>query len=162
MLAATLAPIRFEHVFTSPLQRARQTCALAGLGDAAEITPDLMEWDYGDYEGRQSGDIRMTRPGWTIYRDGCPGGENALQVSDRADRLIAKLQALHGTIALFSHGQFSCSLAARWIGLPVSQGQHLMLGTASVSVLGYDPSHRDVRVIIRWNTGAAHGSSRSE
>jgi broad specificity phosphatase PhoE len=155
-LIPTLAAIRFAHVFTSPLQRARQTCILAGLGASAEVAQDLAEWDYGDYEGRRSGDIRMTRPGWTVYRDGCPGGEDASQVSDRADRLIAKLQALSGNIALFSHGQFCCSFAARWIGSPVSQGQHLMLGTASLSELGCNPSHPDIRVIVQWNTRASH------
>jgi probable phosphoglycerate mutase len=154
-LVSTLASIQFEHVFTSPLQRARQTCTLAGLGACAEIAPDLAEWDYGEYEGRRSDDIRMTRPGWTVYRDGCPGGEDAAQVSDRADRLIAKLADMSGNIALFSHGQFSCSFAARWIGSPVSQGQHLMLGTASLSVLGYNPSHPDIRAIVHWNTSAS-------
>ena len=153
-LIPTLASIPFAHVFTSPLQRARQTCALAGLGASAEIAPDLAEWDYGAYEGRTSADIRNTRPGWTVYRDGCPGGEDARQVSDRADRLIAKLQTLTGNVAVFSHGQFSCGFAARWIRSPVSLGQHLMLGTASLSVLGYNPSHPDTRVIVRWNTSA--------
>jgi broad specificity phosphatase PhoE len=137
------------------LQRARQTCALAGFGASPEIAPDLAEWDYGEYEGQRSSDIRMTRPGWTVYRDGCPGGEDASQVSDRADRLIAKLQALRGNIALFLHGQFACSFAARWIGSPVSQGQHLMLGTASLSVLGCNPSHPDIRVIVHWNASAS-------
>jgi broad specificity phosphatase PhoE len=89
------------------------------------------------------------------YRDGCPGGEDASQVSDRADRLIAKLQALRGNIALFSHGQFACSFAARWIGSPVSQGQHLMLGTASLSVLGCNPSHPDIQVIVHWNASGS-------
>lgn len=110
-LVPMLGTIRFAHVFTSPLQRARQTCALAGLGASAEVEPDLAEWDYGDYEGRRSTDIRADRPGWTVYRDGCPGGEDASQVSDRVDRLIARLQALDGNIALFSHGQLSCSFA---------------------------------------------------
>ena len=151
-LLPTLSAIRFAHVFTSPLQRARQTCALAGQGASAEVEPDLAEWDYGDYEGRLSTDIRSARPGWTVYRDGCPGGEDASQVSDRADRLIARLQALSGNVALFSHGQFSCSFAARWVGSPVSQGQHFMLGTASLGVLGSNPSHPDIRVIERWNT----------
>lgn len=155
-LIPTLAAIRFAHVFTSPLQRARQTCTLAGLDASAEIAPDLAEWDYGDYEGRCTSDIRMTRPGWTVYRDGCPGGEDASQVSDRADRLITKLAALSGSIALFSHGQFSCSFAARWIGSPVSQGQHFMFGTASLSVLGCNPSHPDIRVIVQWNTRVSH------
>ena len=150
-LVSTLAPIEFDHVFTSPLQRARQTCALAGLGASAEIMPDLAEWDYGDYEGRRSADIRVGRPGWTVYGDGCPGGEDASQVSARADRLIARLQALSGNVALFSHGQFACSFAARWIGSPVSLGQHLVLGTASPSVLGCNPSHPGIRVIVHWN-----------
>ena len=151
-LVPTLAAIQFAHVFTSPLQRARQTCLLAGLGGSAEVETDLAEWDYGDYEGCCSTEIRAARPGWTVYRDGCPGGEGASQISDRADRLITRLQALGGTIALFSHGQFSCSFAARWIGSPVSQGQHFMLGTASMGVLGCNPSHPDIRVIEQWNT----------
>lgn len=153
-LAPMLSAIRFAHVLTSPLRRARQTCALAGLGALAEVEPDLREWDYGDYEGCRSADIRAVRPGWTVYRDGCPGGEDAAQVSDRTDRLIARMQALGGTIALFSHGQFSCSLAARWIGSSVSQGQHFMLGTASMGVLGCSPSHPDTRVIEQWNVRA--------
>ena len=151
-LAPTLAAIQFARVFTSPLQRARRTCTLAGLGASAEVTSDLREWDYGDYEGRCSEVIRATRPGWTVYRDGCPGGEGASDVSDRADRLIARLQTLGGNVALFSHGQFCCSFAARWIGSPVSQGQHLMLGTASMSMLGHNPNHPDIPVIVRWNT----------
>ena len=150
-LFPTLSAIRFAHVFTSPLRRARQTCTLAGLGALAEIEPDLAEWDYGEYEGRRSIDIRAARPGWTVYRDGCPGGEDASQVADRADRLIVRLQALGGSIALFSHGQFSCSFAARWIGSPVSQGQHFMFGTAAMGVLGCNPSHPDIRVIEQWN-----------
>jgi probable phosphoglycerate mutase len=153
-LVPTLAAIRFAHVLTSPLRRARQTCDLAGLSASAEIVPDLAEWDYGEYEGRQSAEIRLTRPGWTVYGDGCPGGEDASQVSDRADRLIAKLQVLSGNVALFSHGQFGCSFAARWIGSPVTLGQHFMLGTASLSVLACNPAHPDVRVIVHWNTGA--------
>ncbi len=150
-LVPTLSAIRFAHVFTSPLRRARQTCDLAGLGRSAEILPDLAEWDYGEYEGLCSDDIQMARPGWTVYGDGCPGGEDASQVSDRADRLISTLQVLNGNVALFSHGQFACSLAARWIGSPVVQGQHFMLGTASFSVLGCNPSHPNVRVIAQWN-----------
>jgi broad specificity phosphatase PhoE len=151
-LIPTLAAIRFARVFTSPLQRARQTCDLAGLGDSAEIVPDLAEWDYGEYEGRRSSEIRKTWPGWTVYGDGCPGGEDALQVSDRADRLISRLQVLNGNVALFSHGQFACGFAARWIGSPVIQGQHFMLSTASLSVLGCNPNHPDIRVIAQWNS----------
>jgi len=96
-------------------------------------------------------DIRKKRPGWNIFRDGCPGGEMPAQVSDRADRLIARLRTLDGKIALFSHGQFGCVLAARWIGLPVIEGPHFVLGTASLSLLGYDPDHPKVPVIALWN-----------
>jgi broad specificity phosphatase PhoE len=155
LLVPALSAIRFAHVYTSPLQRARQTCTLAGLGPGAQIEPDLAEWDYGDYEGCSSTEIRAARPGWTVFRDGCPGGEDPGQVSDRADRLIARLQGLSGTIALFSHGQFSCSFAARWIGAPVSQGEHFMLETGAMGVLACNPSHRDIRVIAHWNTRSA-------
>jgi probable phosphoglycerate mutase len=151
-LVPALAAMRFDHVLTSPARRARRTCALSGLGASADVEPDLAEWDYGAYEGRCSADIRLDRPGWNVYRDGCPGGEDAEQVSERADRLIARLAALGGAIALFSHGQFGCSLGARWIGLTVSQGQHFLLGTASISVLGVNPSHPDIRVIAGWNS----------
>ena len=105
-LALQLRDIPFAHVLTSPRQRARQTCDLSGLGAKAEIEPDLAEWDYGDYEGRQSDDIHKERPNWNIFRDGCPHGEMPEQVSTRADRLIAHLNTLEGKVALFSHGQF--------------------------------------------------------
>ena len=150
-LASTLRTVLFDHVLTSPAQRAQRTCALAGLGGSAEVEPDLAEWDYGDYEGRTSIDIRQDQPGWNVFRDGCPGGESVAEVTARADRIITRAAALHGNVALFSSGQFGCSLAARWIGLPVIQAQHLMLGTASVSVLAYNPAHLDLRVIARWN-----------
>jgi probable phosphoglycerate mutase len=153
--ARTLEPIlraiQFMRVLTSPARRAQETCALAGLGGSAEIEPDLAEWDYGAYEGRTSCDIRQEWPGWEVFRDGCPGGESAEAVSMRADRLITRAAALNGNVALFSSGQFGCSLAVRWIGLPVIQAQHLMLGTASVSVLAYNPDHPDIRVIVHWN-----------
>jgi broad specificity phosphatase PhoE len=153
-LEPVLRGIQFEHVLTSPARRAQGTCALAGLGGSVEIEPDLAEWDYGEYEGRTSDDIRKERPGWNVFRDGCPGGESVNTVSERADRLIMRSAALHGNVALFSSGQFGCSLAARWIGLPVLQAQHLMLGTASVSVLAYNPAHPDLRVIAHWNHAA--------
>jgi len=152
-LGPWLRGIPFTHVLTSPRRRARRTCELAGLGPEAQIEPDLSEWDYGDYEGQLSVDIRRGRPDWNLFRDGCPHGETPEQISDRADRLISHLCALGGTIALFSHGQFGCSLATRWIGLPVIEAQHLSLGTASLSVLGYNPNHPEVRVIARWNAG---------
>ena len=113
-LGRHLRDIRFAHVLTSPLKRARQTCELVGLDKVAEIEPDLAEWDYGDYEGKRSVDIRKGRPDWNVFRDGCPHGEMPAQVSERADRLIARLRTLDGKVALFSHGQFGGVLAARW------------------------------------------------
>ena len=149
-LAPVLGAIKFDRVFTSPARRARDTCALSGLGGRAKIEPDLAEWDYGAYEGRTSRDIRKERPGWNVFQDGCPGGESVDAVSGRADRLIARVAALAGNVALFSSGQFGC-LAARWIGLPVIQAQHLQLDPASISVLGYNPGHPGLRVIAFWN-----------
>ena len=140
------------RAFTSPRQRAQRTAALVGLTPVPEIEPDLAEWDYGDYEGQLSVDIRKGRPDWNLFRDGCPGGELPAQVSDRADRLIARLRALDGNIALFSHGHFGCVLGVRWIGLPVIEARHFLFGTASLSVLGYEPSYPEVPVITRWNS----------
>ncbi len=150
-LRPSLDAIRFDFVLTSPLQRARDTCVLAGLGSGAEIEPDLAEWDYGQYEGQVSTDIRRGRPGWNCYRDGCPGGESPDDVSRRADRIIARLCTFGGNVAIFTHGEFGCSLAARWIGLPVLQGEHLQLGTASISILAFNPSHSGLPVIAQWN-----------
>jgi probable phosphoglycerate mutase len=145
----------FTRVLCSPRQRARRTCDLAGVTAPAdgsvETTPDLAEWDYGDYEGRRSAEIKQTRPGWNIFADGCPGGESPAEVAARADRLIGTLQGLQGNVALFSHGHFSSVLATRWIGQPVIMGEHLSLSTASLSILGYAPSHPDVRVLALWN-----------
>lgn len=154
-LAPTLSSMDFSHVLTSPQLRARQTSELTGLGPIARIEPALSEWDYGEYEGLLSVDIRKEHPGWNVFRDGCPGGESPDEVSDRADQLIGQLRMLKGTVALFSHGQFGCSLAARWIGLPIIEAQHFSLGTASISVLSTNPSHPDIRVIARWNTTSA-------
>jgi broad specificity phosphatase PhoE len=151
-LESLLDGIRFDTVFTSPSLRARRTCELAGPGlRNAVIEPDLAEWDYGDYEGVTSSDIRKDRPDWNCYRDGCPGGESPGDVMGRADRLIAWLCQLSGNIALFSHGEFGCSLAARWIGLPLIQAQHFQLGTASLSILSFNLNHPGLRVISRWN-----------
>jgi broad specificity phosphatase PhoE len=146
-----LKHVRFGLVLTSPRQRARRTCELVGLNREAEIEPDLAEWDYGDYEGKLSSDIRQGRPGWNVFRDGCPHGETPTEVSDRADRLIARLCTMNGNVALFSHGEFGPALAARWIGLSVAEGQHLLIGTASLSILGYNPAHSEVRVLALWN-----------
>lgn len=153
-LGKHLRGIPFTHVLTSPLQRARQTCKLVGLDQAPESEPDLTEWDYGDYEGKRSVAIRQERPGWTLFRDGCPHGEMPGQIADRADRLLARLRLLEGNVALFSHGQFGGVLAARWIGLVVVNAQHFPLGTVSLSLFAFDPDHPDVPTIALWNATA--------
>lgn len=153
-LAERLGALAFNRVLTSPLQRARRTCGLAGLGAVAEIESDAVEWDYGDYEGLRPVDIRKERPDWNIFRDGCPRGESPLQVAKRADQLIARLLKLKGNIALFSHGQFGRVLGVRWIGLPIGQAQHFLLGTASVSILGFGHGRADEPAIVLWNASA--------
>ena len=150
-LAGRLRAVKFSRVLTSPLQRARRTCELAGLNEGAEIEPDLMEWDYGDYEGQRPGDIRKGRPDWNLFRDGCPRGKSLAKVSERADRLIARLRTLEGKIAMFSHAQLGRLLAARWIGLPVVQAQHFLLSTASLSILGYEHDMAEEPAIVLWN-----------
>lgn len=150
-LGQRLRNIQFARVLTSPRQRARRTCELAGLGPAAEIEPDLAEWDYGDYEGQPSVDIRKGRPDWNLFRDGCPHGETPAQISDRADRFITRLRVLDGNVALFSHGHFGRVLAVRWIGLPVTQAQHFLLSTASLSILGYEHNRAEESAIVLWN-----------
>ncbi|MCG3148249.1 MAG: Acid phosphatase [Verrucomicrobiae bacterium] len=151
-LRERLRAVRFSRGFTSPRQRARRTCELAGLDAVAEVDPDLAEWDYGDYEGQRSVDIRVVRPDWNLFRDGCPHGESPSQASERADRVITRLSALEGNIAIFSHGHFGRVLAARWIGLPVSQAQHFLLSTASLSILGFEHSLAEGPVIVLWNS----------
>jgi probable phosphoglycerate mutase len=153
-LCRHLRNIRFAHVLTSPLKRARQTCELVGLDKVPQIEPDLVEWDYGDYEGKRSVDIRRERPGWNVFLDGCPHGEMTAQVCERADRLIARLRTLDGTVALFSHGQFGGVLAARWIGLPLVEARHFPLGTASLSIFSFNPQHPEVPVIALWNAAS--------
>jgi probable phosphoglycerate mutase len=150
-LRPRLERVRFSAVVCSPRLRARRTCELAGLDSKATIDPDLAEWDYGEYEGLRTIDIARDRPLWNIFADGCPGGETPQAIGLRADRLIARLRALAGNVALFSHGQFSCVLAARWIGLPVLEAQRLAFGPASLGVLGSDPHHPLVAQIERWN-----------
>lgn len=150
-LVVRLQSMGITRVLVSPRLRAQQTCDLAGMGAAREIEPDLAEWDYGDFEGRRSVDIRRDHPGWNIWRDGCPGGESTADIVVRADRLIARLATMNGVVALFSHGQFGAALAARWIGLALIEGQHFTLHPASVSLLGTDPHHTDRRVIELWN-----------
>jgi broad specificity phosphatase PhoE len=150
-LGRQLQDIEFSRVFASPLRRAMQTCAhvLPGCDFATE--PDLIEWDYGDYEGKRSADIFCQRPGWDVFRDGCPHGESPEQVSARADRLIGRLRQQTGNVALFSHGHFGMALAARWVGLSVPKARHFSLDVASVSVFGFDSHHPDVAVIASWN-----------
>jgi broad specificity phosphatase PhoE len=151
--------IKFSHVLTSPRQRARRTCELVGLDREVEIEPDLAEWDYGDYEGKLSSDIRAERPDWNIFRDGCLHGEMPAQVSDRADRLLAHLTTMSGNVALFSHGHFGPALAVRWIGLPIEQGKHLPLSTASLSILSYNLDQPEVQVIALWNAAPGRFAS---
>jgi probable phosphoglycerate mutase len=137
-LACRLRPVVFGRVFCSPRLRDRQTCELAGLGNAVEIEPELVEWDYGDYEGLLTAEIQRQRPDWDIYRDGCPNGESPAEISGRADRLIARLRTLAGNTALFTHGHFSRILAVRWAGLTVPDAAHLISSTASVGILTYE------------------------
>lgn len=151
-LGERIRTLKFSRVLTSPRQRARRTCELVGLDTLAEIEPDLAEWDYGDYEGLNSADIRNGRPDWHLFRDGCPGGESPAQISERADRVIARLRAFEGNIAIFSHGHFGRVLAARWIGLAVGQAQPFLLSTASLSVLGYEHDRAEQSAIVLWNS----------
>jgi probable phosphoglycerate mutase len=155
-VGARLRDLSFSRVLTSPRQRARRTSELAGLAPPAETEPDLAEWDYGDYEGQRSVEIRKRRPGWNVFRDGCPGGETPAQVSERADRVILHLRAQSGNVAIFSHRQFGCVLVARWIGLAAVEGQHFVLAPASLSILGYNPDHAEVRVVSVLNSVLNH------
>jgi probable phosphoglycerate mutase len=148
-LAARLADASFALVLTSPRQRARETCALAGLADRAEVSDDLCEWNYGEYEGRTMQEIRAADPDWTIFSHGAPGGETVAQVAERADRVIARACAAGGPVALFSHGHFLRVLGARWVGLPASGGALLGLDTATLSFLGHEHDERVLRV---WNS----------
>jgi probable phosphoglycerate mutase len=150
-LAERLRGRSFAKILTSPLQRAARTCELTGFGAAAEVDRDLLEWNYGEYEGRKTVDILKDRPGWLIFRDGCPGGESPAQIGARADRLIARVRAVPGDALLFSSGHFLRVFVARWLGLPPGAGQYFMLGTASLSVLGYEHNNRDEPVVRTWN-----------
>lgn len=147
-LARRLEHVRFDHVFSSPLRRAFSTCEIAGFAAAATIDPALVEWNYGDYEGLTRAQIQRERPGWELFRDGCPGGESTAQISLRVDRLLARLQLLDGTVLLFSSGHLLRVLTARWLGYPAEVGRSLLLDPAGVCVLGVD---RDERVIRLWN-----------
>jgi broad specificity phosphatase PhoE len=148
LVAPALAREPLAVVMTSPLRRARETCELAGLGGPAEIDPDLTEWNYGAYEGLTSREIEAMRPGWMLFRDGCPGGETPGEVGARADRVIARVRARPGNAALFAHGHILRVLVARWIDRPAQDGQRFGLDTATLSVLGY---YRDVPAVKIWN-----------
>jgi len=147
-LADRLAGVEYAAVWTSPSLRARTTCTLAGFGKAAVVKDDLAEWDYGDYEGITTKEIRESRPSWFLFRDGCPNGEAAADVGARADRIIAGLRERHDNLLVFSSSHFLRVLAARWIGLPPEGGASFVLDTASISVVTYE---RDTPVIRRWN-----------
>jgi probable phosphoglycerate mutase len=146
-----LRGLTFAKVFTSPLQRAARTCELAGFGAVAEVDRDLVEWDYGQYEGRRTAEIRKERPDWELFRDGCPGGESPAEVAARADRVVSRVRAVPGDVLLFSSGHFIRVLATRWIGLEVTaNAKRFMLSTASLSAVGYE--NELSRPVIRlWN-----------
>ncbi|MFO1141341.1 MAG: histidine phosphatase family protein [Amaricoccus sp.] len=149
-LGERLRDMAFARVFTSPLRRAARTCFLTGFGDRGEVDTDLVEWDYGDYEGRTSADIRAERPDWVLWRDGCPGGESPGQVGLRADRMIDRVRGIGGDVLLFSSGHILRVLAARWLGLQPLAGRFFLLDTASLSALGYDRSLAQP-VVRLWN-----------
>jgi broad specificity phosphatase PhoE len=148
-LQPVLAREEFTLVLVSPMQRARQTCELAGLGAAAVVDPDLVEWNYGDYEGLTPKEIEEKAPGRLLFRDGCPGGESPEQVGARVDRVIARIRAVEGNVALFAHGHVLRVLAARWIGLAAGGGEHFLLDTGSLCVLGH---YRDIPAVKVWNS----------
>jgi len=152
LLRGALAEWSFSKVLSSPLERARETCRLGGLDARAETTDDLLEWDYGDYEGITTAQIRERRPDWNLWRDGCPNGEDAASVGARVDRVIAAVEGADGAVALFAHGHVLRVLAARWLGLGPESGALLALGTGTLSVLGYE---RETRVVRRWNAPVA-------
>jgi broad specificity phosphatase PhoE len=148
VLGGALADRNFARVLSSPLSRALDTCREAGLGEQAELSGDLCEWDYGEYEGITTAEIRTRRPGWNLWRDGCPGGETAAEVGRRVDRVIESLAGLEGDAAVFAHGHVLRVLTARWLGLGPEAGALFKLDTGTLSMLGYE---RETRAITRWN-----------
>ena len=147
-LRNALAQKNFALVLTSPLQRARETCELAGFAGRAQVDRDLMEWNYGSYEGLTTTEIQALVPGWLLFRDGCPSGEKPDQVGARVDRLISHVRDVAGNVALFAHGHLFRVFAARWIGLPVSAGSNFLLDTATLNILGY---YREIPAVHKWN-----------
>jgi probable phosphoglycerate mutase len=148
-LAPRLSAWRFSLVLCSPLGRARETCELAGLGDLAEACDDLHEWDYGDYEGLTTPEIRERNPDWVLWRDGCPGGETPQQVGERADRALERLRAVGGDAAAFAHGHILRVVTARWLAMEPAAGARFALQAAALSVLGFE---HETEVLSRWNT----------
>ncbi len=149
-LEERLRGVTFAKVFTSPLQRATRTCELAGFGSVAEIDRDLLEWNYGEYEGRLTTDIHKERPEWQLFRDGCPGGESPDEVGTRADRVVKRVRAVEGDVLVFSSAHFLRVFAARWLGLDAAFGRYFVLSTASLSALGYE--HNLSQPVIRlWD-----------
>jgi broad specificity phosphatase PhoE len=149
-LGQSLQGLRFAKVFCSPLQRAVRTCDLAGFGAAAERDPNLVEWDYGEYEGRRTVEIHGERPDWQLFRDGCPGGESVVAIGARADEVVRRLRAVEGNVLVFSSGHILRVLTARWLGLEPAAGKYFLLSTATLSALGYE--HELSQPVIRlWN-----------
>ncbi len=157
-LGERLQGLRVAAVLTSPLSRAVRTCELAGFGSRAEVEPDLLEWNYGTYEGRTSADIHAERPDWQLFRDGCPGGESPDQIGARADRVARRVRAIEGDVLLFSSGHFLRVFAARWLGLPPGAGRYFVLGTASLSAVGYEHDRSDPAIRL-WNEMPHEGHS---
>jgi probable phosphoglycerate mutase len=155
-LGDRLRGVDFTRVFTSPLQRARRTCELAGFGNRAEVDPELVEWNYGVYEGKTTANILKEQPDWQLFRDGCPGGESVAEIGARADRVLARLRPLGGDILLFSSGHFLRVLAARWLGLDAAGGRYFTLSTATLSILGYEHD-LSKPVVCLWNDGRHTG-----
>jgi broad specificity phosphatase PhoE len=150
-LGERLKGLSFTRVFTSPLQRAAKTCELAGFGATAEVDRDLLEWNYGAYEGHRTAEILAERPDWQLFRDGCPGGESPEQIGARADRVVSRLRAVQGDVLLFSSGHFLRVLAARWLGLEPGGGRYFLLSTASLGTLAYEHNSLSEPVIRLWN-----------
>ncbi len=157
-LRERLAGLVFAKILTSPLQRAKRTCELVGFGAVAEVDADLVEWNYGDYEGIRTAEIREKRPDWALFRDGCPNGESPADVATRADRVVARIRAIKGNVLIFSSGHFLRVFATRWLGLEPLIGKYLMLDTASLSTLTYEHDLGDPAIRVWNDTGHTPGA----